>query len=112
VSYHDDATVFATSVRDLTCGSVVKNISTGAQLSAQIEGNLDPFTLPESLGMDPRAKFRLHINCVQAASISMNDVVQFIFMGQTINSKIVHRDLYSGPQTKFIAAEINSKDQS
>ncbi len=90
----------------------VLNKTSGKSFTAEIEGNLDPFTIPESLGTDPRAKFRLHVtNETQALSVSMNDLIQFKLFGSTINAKIVYRDFDpASPQTKFIAVNLLSKD--
>lgn len=90
----------------------VLNLNTNVIFMAEIEGNLDPFTIPESIGSDPRAKFRLHVtSAAQAALINKNDLVQFTLFGECVTAQIVYRDLDPAtPQTKFIAAHILKKD--
>ena len=90
----------------------VKNLTTGKTFYAEIEGNLDPFTIPDSIGNDPRGKFRLHVtDNAQALEISMQDLVEFTLYGQTQLARIVWRTLDpASPQTKFIAAHVLVKD--
>lgn len=113
MSLHSDATAFATGIRDSMCADPVQNLNTGLWFNAEIEGNLDPFSIPESLASDPRAKFRLHVtDSGKAACISMNDQIQFTLYGQTVTAVIVYRDLDPAtPQTKFIAAQVLTKDK-
>jgi hypothetical protein len=110
----DSHDIISDIVQDRAPGTTdtVLNVTRGGYFLAEIEGNLDPFTIPESLGNDPRAKIRLHVtSAAQSAAISKNDLVQFSLFGQTITAEIVYQELDpASPQTKFIAAQILPKD--
>lgn len=92
---------------------IVNNLTSGLAFAAEIEGNLDPFLIPEVWSRDPRAKFRLHVSDPKSASAQLlGDLVRFNLLGQTITAKLVTRDIDPAtPQTKFLAIHlINGKD--
>lgn len=90
MSLHTEATSFANGILDSTCGDSIKNLTSGADFFARIETNLDPFTIPESLGNDPRPKIRLHIsNDSYAKKINLNDLITFNLFGSPVTFKIV-----------------------
>lgn len=91
----------------------VTNLTTGATFAAEIEGNLDPFLIPEVWSRDPRAKFRLHVSSQSdAAAQLLGDLVRFSLLGQTVTAKLVTRDIDpASTQAKFLAIHlINGKD--
>jgi hypothetical protein len=102
-------------VQDRAAGTTdtVLNLRTGARFSAEIEGNLDPFTLPEGIARDPRAKFRIYVtDDDEAAGINETDKVQFKRGGKTIMARILQRDSDpASPQTKLLAIHlVDGKD--
>ncbi len=91
----------------------VLNLTTGLSFTAEIEGNLDPFSLPAHLELDKRAKVRLHVlDDGEAAGISLTDVVRFKLYGKSATFIIVDRMADpASPQTKFIACQkVDGKD--
>jgi hypothetical protein len=113
MSLHTEATVFATSIRDVLCGDAVKNLTSGAGFTAIIETNPDPLAIPEALGDDPRPKVLLHVTSfLNARKINKNDLVQFNQYGSPVTFQIVAGFAdNSGPQSIFIGAQIIAKDQ-
>lgn len=112
MSLHTEAIVFATGIRDTMCGDTIVDLTTGATFVAEIEGNLDPFTLPEEFMRDPREKVRLHVTDQgQAACLTKGDKIQFNLYGKTVTFELVdgHADR-SQPQSKFLAIQIEPKD--
>ena len=90
----------------------VLNLTTGLTFTAEIEGNLDPFTIPEQWGSDPRPKVRLHVtDDGQAAGISETDLVRFSIYGNSAVGIVVHRIIDpASPQTKFLVCIKSPKD--
>lgn len=85
----------------------VLNLTTALSFTAEIEGNLDPFTIPEAFALDKRAKVRLHVtDDDEAAEISLTDAVRFKLFGRSSTFIIVDRVADpASPQTKFLAIE-------
>ena len=90
----------------------VLNLTTGATFTAEIEGNLDPFTIAEAFAADPRAKVRLHVlDDSQAAAISLGDFVRFKIYGVSAKGEVVSRTMDpASPQTKFLVCIADRKD--
>ena len=71
----------AVSERAPTFANQIVNLSSGDSFTAEIETNLDPFTLPESLANDPREKVRLHVASLAEAQqrLKMTKLLAQIF---------------------------------
>jgi len=108
VNIHADATAFATGVRDSMVSDTIKNVTTGAIFTAEVEGNLDPFTMPTGLVDDPREKVRLHVtDPAVAMNLKWKQEITFNYQGRNCKFVIV-AGMYepSQPQSKFYAAQI------
>ena len=78
------------SERAPTFANQIVNLTSGVPFTAEIETNLDPFTLPESLANDPREKVRLHVTSLaEAQAQNETDIVSFVFNGRTVKAKLV-----------------------
>ena len=79
----------AVSERAPTFANQIVNLSSGDSFTAEIETNLDPFTLPESLANDPREKVRLHIlDDSDSAKLNVGDLIEFVSVGAKCRFKI------------------------
>ncbi len=96
-----------------TTSDPVKNLTTGALFTAEIEGNVDPCTVPTDIGEDPREMVKLNVlNNVQAAAIAMGNLVQFFLYGETATCEILKRvNDPAGAMTTFWAQKRLPKDQ-
>lgn len=85
----------------------VLNLSTGATLSAEIETNLDPFTLPEEFARDPRDKIRLNVqDNNQAMGLTKGDIIRATFGGASRNYILVDGKFsVAGIMSTFLAIE-------
>ena len=78
------------SERASTFGDTIKNLTSGATFAAEIETNLDPFTLTSELANDPREKVRLHVfDDSAAAKLNVNDLIEFFSAGVKCRFKLV-----------------------
>lgn len=109
---HDNIAAIVADRAPHTSGTVT-NLVTGKTFTAEIEGNLDPFTLPDDLAKDPRSKFNLYVNDpIAAAGLLIGQNIQFRIFGQTTVAKLVMRSNDpASPQTKFTAVHVLTKDQ-
>jgi hypothetical protein len=97
--------------RQAFTADAVLNLRTGGKFTAEIETNLDPFTLPEAIASDPREKIRLHVT--DDPQLNQGDLVQVYFGGKKTKFKVVGGYFSNASITsKFIAIEIIGKDQA
>jgi hypothetical protein len=103
---HDNLEAIVQDRAPLTTDTVL-NLTTALSFTAEIEGNLDPFTVPEQWALDKRAKVRLHVtDDDEASEISLTDQVRFSRSGKMATFIIVDRVADpASPQTKFLAIE-------
>jgi len=87
-------------------------IATGATITAEIEGFIDPLTLPEQYMTDPREKVKLHVtSSTDAAQLSVGQLVRFSFNGAPITCEILMGYASAASlQNEFLCIEHTSLD--
>lgn len=77
------------SERQSFTGDVVRNLRTGVEFTAEIEG-IEDVALNAELGRDPREAVLVHVQD-RAVSINMNDKLEFDSPGGKVTLKVVRR---------------------
>jgi len=89
----------------------VLNLRTGITFPAEIEGNLDPFIVPDNLAKDKREVVKLYIQDSYTSGILLNDLVRFNYYGKTSTCIIADRGNDPGsPLVEFWAVQKLKKD--